>query len=268
MSLAFAAGGSWQVREGNAAGWFVMVFFGLSIMVFPLHLLARGNHLRLDQDGFTVAMVPVSRCYRWSEVDRFFVSDSSGPALVVFDLPPACGRRSLNQRLTKRFLGYDDALPQTYGMAPDRLAELMNGWKTRATGVAPSTPVAAVVVDQDGVRRRLPNGRQEAVRWADLVEVAICTTPHGPWREDVFFLLVGRGGSGCAVPHGEAVDRDLLRWLQALPGFDDEKVCDAMGCIDDALFVCWHRSNSDHTSDPRPWPPPQHTGPAGPSRRD
>jgi hypothetical protein len=97
-------------------------------------------------------------------------------------LSPARGRRSLNQRLTRRFPGYDDALPQTYGMAPERLAELMNGWKTRATGMAPSTSVAAVVVDQDGVQRRLPDGRQETVRWADLVEVAIRTTPTAPGR--------------------------------------------------------------------------------------
>jgi hypothetical protein len=67
-------------------------------------------------------------------------------------------------------------------MAPERLAELMNGWKTRATGMAPSTSVAAVVVDQDGVQRRLPDGRQETVRWADLVEVAIRTTPTAPGR--------------------------------------------------------------------------------------
>jgi hypothetical protein len=54
----------------------------------------------------------------------------------------------------------------------------------------------------------------------------------------VFFLLTGRDGSGCAVPHGEAVGQDLLRWLQALPGFDNQKVCEAMGCAEDALFVC------------------------------
>ena len=81
-------------------------------------------------------------------------------------------------------------------MALERLAELMNGWKTRATGMAPSTSVAAVVVDQDAVQRRLPDGRQETVRFADLVEVAIRTTPHGPWQDDVFFLLTGRDGSG------------------------------------------------------------------------
>jgi hypothetical protein len=101
-----------------------------------------------------------------------------------------------------------------------------------------------VVVDQVGVRRGLSDGAQEAVRWDDLVEVAIRTTPEGPWQEDVFFLLTGRGGGGVAVPHCEAVERDLMRWLQALPGFDNEQVVRAMACVDDAMFVCWRRPDS------------------------
>jgi hypothetical protein len=105
-------------------------------------------------------------------------------------------------------------------------------------------PDPDVVVDQVGVRRRLPDGRQEAVRWDDLVEVAIRTPPEGPWQEDVFFLLTGRHGGGVAVPHGEAVERDLLRWLQALPGFDNEQVVEAMCCAEDAMFLCWRRPGS------------------------
>ena len=244
IGLAFTAGGFWLLSGGDARGWLVVVFFGLCSLVTLLQLLARGNCLRLDQDGFTVATLFVTRSYRWSEVDRFFVGHSGGADWVVFDLAPSRGRRSLNQRLTKRLLGHEAALPQAYGMTPEHLADLMNGWRTRLTGAVPADAVpagAAVVVDQAGVRRRLPDGRWEAVRWADLVEVAIRTTPYGPWREDVFFLLTGRDGSGCAVPHGEAVDRDLLRWLQALPGFDNEQLCEAMCCAEDALFVCWRR---------------------------
>jgi hypothetical protein len=239
LSLAFAAVGVWLIRTGDAAGWLAVGFFGLCAVVGLLLPLAKGNHLRLGPDGFTVVLLLATRSYRWSEVGRFFVSYANGSDWVAFDLAASQRRRTLNQRLTKRFFGYDDALPQTYGMTPERLAALMNDWKARATGAAPD--IAAVVVDQVGVRRRLPDGREEAVRWDDLVEVAIRTTPDGPWLEDVFFLLTSRDGGGCAVPHGEAVDRDLLRWLQALRGFDNEKVVEAMGCAEDAVFVCWRR---------------------------
>jgi hypothetical protein len=243
LSLTFTAAGVWLIGKGNAAGWLALGFFGPCAVVGLLLPLAKGNHLRLGPDGFTVAALFLTRSYRWSEVDRFFPGRAGS---VAFDLAASQPRRRLSQRLTRRMFGYDDELPQTYGMAPERLVTLMNDRKARATGAPPD--LAAVAVDQVGVRRRLPDGREEAVRWDDLVEVAIRTTPHGPWREDVFFLLTGRDGDGCAVPHGEAVDRDLLPRLQALPGFDNEKVIEAMACAEDAIFVCWRRP--DPTSGP------------------
>jgi hypothetical protein len=78
--------------------------------------------------------------------------------------------------------GYDDALPQTYGTPPERLAALMNDWKAHEPGAAMAHDPDVVVVDQVGVRRRLPDGRQEAVRWDDLVEVAIRTPRRVPGR--------------------------------------------------------------------------------------
>jgi hypothetical protein len=64
--------------------------------------------------------------------------------------------------------------------------------------------------------------------------------------------LTGRDGGAVAVPHGEAVERDLLGWLQALPGFDNEQVVEAMTCAEDAMFVCWRRPHpiSGQASDP------------------
>lgn len=53
--------------------------------------------------------------------------------------------------------------------------------------------------------------------------------------------LTGRDGGAVAVPHREAVEQDLLGWLQALPGFDNEQVVEAMTCAEDAMFVCWPR---------------------------
>jgi hypothetical protein len=249
LSLAFVAAGAWLIRTGDAAGWLVLGFFGLCGVVGVLLPLAARNYLQLGPDGFTVTTPVLTRSYRWAEVDHFFAVGAGGSGGVAFDLVAASPRRRhRSQRLTRRMFGYDDALPQTYGLPPERLAALMNTWTARATGAAMAPDPDTVVVDQVGVRRRLPDGRQEAVRWDDLVEVAIRTTPEGPWQEDVFFLLTGREG-GVAVPHGEAVERDLLRWLQTLPGFDNQQVVQAMTCAEDAMFVCWRRP--DPTSGPQ-----------------
>jgi hypothetical protein len=58
----------------------------------------------------------------------------------------------------------------------------------------------------------------------------------------VFFILVGRKGSGCVVPQGAPESSPLLERLQRLPGFDIEVFMRAMASAEDARFVCWRRS--------------------------
>jgi hypothetical protein len=98
-----------------------------------------------------------------------------------------------------------------------------------------------ITVDDEGVRRHLADGTEEAVSWTDLAEVAIRTTPEGPWKEDVFFLLMREGGGGCAVPAGDPAADDLMSRLQSLPEFDNDAFVEAMTTVEDGLFVIWQR---------------------------
>jgi|SRR6185436_16010459 hypothetical protein len=106
----------------------------------------------------------------------------------------------------------------------------------------PSAP--ALAIDDVGVRRVLGDGKIEAVAWKDLVEVEIVTTDEGPFVDDVFFLLVGAEGTGCCVPQGAPGSEGLLDRLQGLPEFDNEKVIQAMGCAENARFVCWRKKSA------------------------
>ena len=98
-----------------------------------------------------------------------------------------------------------------------------------------------ITVDEAGVRRKLADGTEESVTWENLAEVAIRTTPEGPWKEDVFFLLVAAGGGGCAVPAGHPSADDLMNRLQSLPDFDNDAFIEAMTTIEDGLFVIWQK---------------------------
>src|SRR5262249_42904855 len=91
----------------------------------------------------------------------------------------------------------------------------------------------------------LSDGGVEQVAWNDLQGVAIMTTSEGPFAEDVYFVLAGRDGTGCVVPQGAPESTALLHRLQALPGFDNEAVIQAMSCAHDATFVCWRKEPSD-----------------------
>ena len=98
-----------------------------------------------------------------------------------------------------------------------------------------------VTFDSEQIMRRLPNGKVEAVRWSDLRQVGIMTTSDGPAAEDVFFMLFGKGDSGCAVPQSAVGADELLARLQRLPGFDNEAVVRAMGSTSEDFFLCWKR---------------------------
>lgn len=100
---------------------------------------------------------------------------------------------------------------------------------------------SSITIDDEGVRRQLADGTEESVTWEKLKEVAIRTTPEGPWKEDVFFLLVAEGGGGCAVPAGDPSADALMSRLQSLPDFDNDAFIEAMTTIEDGLFVVWQR---------------------------
>ena len=99
-----------------------------------------------------------------------------------------------------------------------------------------------VTIDELGVRRERSDGKVEQVAWKDLEEVQIVTTDEGPFVDDVFFLLIGADGTGCVVPQEDPHSGALLNRLQELPGFDNGKVIEAMGCVENARFVCWKKA--------------------------
>lgn len=107
-----------------------------------------------------------------------------------------------------------------------------------STPMAGSRAKGRVTVDANGVRRTLARGKAESVRWDELVEVRIRTTADGPLAEDVFYVLVGRGGAGCVIPQGLAPDGFVERLL-TLPGFDSGQLIESMGSVVQAEFVCW-----------------------------
>ncbi len=105
-----------------------------------------------------------------------------------------------------------------------------------------------VSFDADGVYRRLPDGRQETIRWRDLAQVEIITTDEGPYADDIYWLLLDADGShGCGVSNYAEGFPELLKRLQELPGFDNEAVIRAMGSTDNARYKVWGTSQIPNT---------------------
>ena len=117
---------------------------------------------------------------------------------------------------------------------------LFEPWLTRLTRARLAAAGDRVEFDDTEIRRRRGATTVEAITWDELAAIDIVTTDQGPHTEDVFWLLANHDGSrGCAIP-GESVT-ELLPRLQALPGFDNGAVIEAMGSTANARFVVWRR---------------------------
>ncbi len=97
-----------------------------------------------------------------------------------------------------------------------------------------------VTLSDEGVTCRRPNGVVEAVSWSDLQAVILETNDQGPFAMDVYWLLVGKRG-GCVIPQGATGEDQLLSRLQALEGFDNTALIEAMSSTENRRFVCWKR---------------------------
>ncbi len=99
-------------------------------------------------------------------------------------------------------------------------------------------------VDDTGVRRRLGDGREEAVDWVEITEVEVFTTARGVHADDgVVLVLFGDETRGCLVPSRLAVAHGVVERLHALPGFDGRRLVAAMEADPPSRASVWQRAD-------------------------
>lgn len=99
------------------------------------------------------------------------------------------------------------------------------------------------LVDDSGLTEILPPGGAVAKThlWSDVLHVGVITTEDGPFFDDVFFVIKTRTGDLC-ITSEDAQKINLIHHFHRLPGFQWEKVIEAMGSVSDAIFPCWDSS--------------------------
>jgi hypothetical protein len=108
---------------------------------------------------------------------------------------------------------------------------------------APSAPIESkfiVRISDNNITCTHPDGKELAVRWDELQKVEVITTSEGPVSPDVFWVLHGKGQT-LSIPQGATGERAMLEKLQALPGFDNKSLIEAMSCTTDRRFPCWEK---------------------------
>jgi len=133
VCLTFVAGGIYLVQEVLPGGWFAVLFGGVGLVVFVIQIIPGASYLQLKRDGFEFcSFFRKSGLIRWGQVSEFgvWLVPLSRTEIVVFDYEGLSKRvfRDVNRRL----MGASDGLPDSYGLKPQELADVMNAWRAHA----------------------------------------------------------------------------------------------------------------------------------------
>ena|SRR5438105_4100241 len=122
-SLVFVAAGLLFPTQYRALNLSMVIVFGLCAVVFCINLLPNSSYLSLTSEGFTICSTFRCRSIEWRHVSNFGVARIGTRKMVGCD--PA-HQISKMGKATKAFSGYVSALPDTYGLKAEELAELLN----------------------------------------------------------------------------------------------------------------------------------------------
>lgn len=121
----------------------------------------------------------------------------------------------------------------------------MFGWLARKPGEAKQLmPESKWLLVCEGEVLRVVDDKQNAKQLAksDLTGVIVETNDSGPWGIDVWWLLFGPDDQvALFYPQGATGEDAMLTYLMSLPGFDSEKLTDAMRSTSNTVFPVWRR---------------------------
>ncbi|ODV43205.1 hypothetical protein AWV79_19675 [Cupriavidus sp. UYMMa02A] len=112
--------------------------------------------------------------------------------------------------------------------------------------VDPAEPFVINLYDDRVVVHR-PDGQREEVMWDTLERVVVRVSNAAPWAGKAWLILVGApdSGQGCVTPMDAANYGELLARVQALPGFNQQKLDnalrDATAGKSRSDAICWKR---------------------------
>jgi hypothetical protein len=108
------------------AGWFTVVVFTLGLAISVASLLPGANYLRLEPGGYTTCALFRRTFTPWTAVRGFGVTQVILRKMVGINFEPEVAAPMRGARINTKLVGFDGALPDTYGMSAVALADLMN----------------------------------------------------------------------------------------------------------------------------------------------
>jgi hypothetical protein len=140
VSLVFVGGGWLMIHKGEIiTGWLGGGFFGLCAAFFAVQLFPKMRPILLiDEHGIEFGSQLRTNRINWKDISEFGVAIVRGhhgmvaQKLVGINFSAEYHRAAKGRAVNKFLVGYEGALPDTYGFKADELAELLNWYLQKA----------------------------------------------------------------------------------------------------------------------------------------
>lgn len=126
VSLVFVVTGIWIVNSGDVKGLLVVGFFGICLLVAVIQFHPKASYLHLSTEGFTVCSLFRSSFVSWQHVQEFGLISISSNTMVAWNYAPYYVAADRARAVSQALSGYEAALPDTYGLKPQHLTQLMS----------------------------------------------------------------------------------------------------------------------------------------------
>ena len=132
----------------------------------------------------------------------------------------------------------------------DRLKRLFS----KARPQSSNTHCSKVGGNDSGMWVRWSDGHTSQIPWSEVIGVAIETNDRGPFEEDVLWV-VATSGTAAVIMFANSTPGvvQLLPRLQALSGFDNEAMFNAMCCAENRVFILWDHEGRHLTDCTKPF---------------
>jgi hypothetical protein len=118
--------GIWLLPRQPNVAFPCIIFFGLCAAVAMVSLLPNSSYLTLTEQGFLFASLFRKHFVAWSNVQSFMPVKVQFKSMVGWTYSPEFRESKRIRWVNAAVAGVEAALPDTYGMPAEQLAELMN----------------------------------------------------------------------------------------------------------------------------------------------
>ncbi len=127
----FVIVGIWLAQDTGWIGYLCAGFFALGVPVAIIQLLPGSSYLRIADDGLSFANLYRETNIPWSAIDHFSVVTIKQTGITVnkmvgFNFVPTYEPAKIGRRISTAIAQCEGALPDTYGLTAEELADLLN----------------------------------------------------------------------------------------------------------------------------------------------